>query len=143
MTPQQATRLVRVADALRDAFTFEWYFSMSTYGSRWDEAAELGSDHEQQFVDEHKCGTPACALGHYAVRDDLQLEFGLDREGELVNSDGDIMGHNDDAVYRHFGVTHTEADALFDSGGCGGANTAEEAAVFIEEFVINKGFDIT
>ena len=88
------------------------------------------------------CGTPACALGHYAARHDLQDCFALDQDGDLVEvgtDDGEgfqLLTSWDFAdVLNHFGITLDEADKLFSSHGCSGATTPIEAAEYIEQFV--------
>lgn len=84
-----------------------------------------------------RCGTPACALGHYAARDDLQHVFRLRKSGWLGlqgKRSGDI-GIDSPAVQEHFGIDFDEADELFGYCGCDGARHPEEAARYIESFV--------
>lgn len=104
----------------------------------------------------HYCGTPACALGHYAARRDLQqmfqlptreaLDFNRDR-GPLqvylgscsiivgawgaTSPSGALFVH----AQHHFGITAAQAEDLFSSRGCGNARTPIEAAKYIERFV--------
>lgn len=96
------------------------------------------------------CNTPACAIGHYAYRKDLQDAFEL-RESSLGfykanSSDHKQLMYEGPEVCAHFGITQGQADQLFrDSDidedgegtpcGCGGAVTAIEAAEYIERFV--------
>ncbi len=108
-----AERLLNVAKALREspdpkAFTMEWYGT--------------------------SCGTPCCAMGHYAARKDLQdsFELGHDRMIHWRES-GKLVAM---PVYRtHFGLTRQEAVKLFDANGCNNAKTPEEAAEYIERKV--------
>jgi hypothetical protein len=84
------------------------------------------------------CGTPACALGHYAARTDLQ-NF-LRQEGRTIVYadtviDRAIAQYGDQETLDHFDISRTEAYALFSEFGCGGAVTAIEAAKYIERFV--------
>lgn len=81
----------------------------------------------------HSCGTPACALGHYGVRSDLQDEFYSDEHGALYASGGNPWIFA--AAKAHFDLRDKEADELFDSDGCGNAKTAIDAAEYIEKFV--------
>ena len=148
MNEMQASRLIHVADALRDAHADKWNFNMDTYG--YDKAMSSGlrdlrgipkSQHD--WAIEHNCGTPACAIGHYAVRDDLQEAFSLDTKGNLLSTEtGFQIAHDQQVVMNHFGCSYDEISSLFDGDGCGSAATALEAAVYIERFVQDKGFEI-
>lgn len=96
------------------------------------------------------CRTPACAIGHYAHRKDLQDAFAL-REGEggfyeAHSSDSYALRYDGPQVRAHFDITEGQARQLFrdsnldedgegDLCGCGGAETAIEAAEYIERFV--------
>jgi hypothetical protein len=115
-------RLLNVAKALRespnpDDFTMKWV--------------------------RNECGTPACALGHYAAREDLQSEFRLlelDRlasPGVAIRSlqTGDLVAWCDPDVLNHFGIDREQNSLLFSSDGCDVAQTAAEAAEYIERFV--------
>jgi hypothetical protein len=88
----------------------------------------------------NQCGTPACALGHYADRRDLQDAFSLSKEGYLtVLEDGlvveEIRYVTDFPITDHFNLSDEEADELFEIEGCGNAQTNIEAAEYIERFV--------
>jgi len=86
------------------------------------------------------CGTPACALGHYAARRDLQNTFYLRRVRGwlgLVSNRNEDIGVDDPHVHRHFGINFDEAQELFGIKGCGDARTPTEAANYIEIFVEN------
>ena len=113
-------RLLNVARALRESQKPE-SFDMSRYG--------------------HNCKTPACALGHYAHRDDLQGLFGLTQKGYLILRESKSLVEFDDApAVDHFGINGEEALELFGADdGCGGANSVDEAADYIEAFVANHG----
>jgi len=80
----------------------------------------------------HPCGTPACALGHYAARGDLQDAFRLDNRGFLVHL-GDETPY--EMELRHFAIDGDQEDELFSAMGCGDAKTTIEAAEYIERFV--------
>jgi hypothetical protein len=97
------------------------------------------------------CNTPACALGHYAARTDLQAAFVLRPHvwGMYAADRGpasEFLRYDGPEVCKHFDITPTQACELFkdseedDDGnelpcGCGGAKTAIEAAEYIERFV--------
>ncbi len=89
------------------------------------------------------CGSPACAIGTYASRRDLQRAFVLKVDGEFgfdVFDAADLyISHEDgENICTHFGITSADADALFGGEGCGGAQTEHEAAAFIRAFVKRK-----
>lgn len=86
----------------------------------------------------HNRGTPGCALGQYAARDDLQTVFILDDHGDLriVNRVPGIGITS--TVQAHFGIDEFEDDELFGSRGCGGAKTPPQAAEYIERFVASR-----
>lgn len=107
-------RLLNVARALRESPNPD-EFSMEHFGS--------------------SCGTPMCALGHYAARRDLQQEFLLSSSGALQTKYGKDVWFDDDQMVRHFGISEEMADRLFGAEGCGNAETALEAAEFVERFV--------
>ena len=137
MTPEQAQNLLNVARALRESTTPE-SFTMSDYLSP-----------NTQPGAKEWCGTPACALGHYAVRGDLQnfLKPGLTRWGDpmlkytAASKEAHYFAYYDDeSVMDHFGLESIdEAEELFGPvEGCGGAKTPIEAAEYIENFVKRK-----
>lgn len=79
------------------------------------------------------CGTPACAFGNYAFRNDLQKSFHLTYNA-AVTTNGDPVGFHED-IKPHFGLTINETIKIFDINGCGGAKTNIRAAEYIENFV--------
>jgi len=132
MNAQQEQNLRNVARALRESPRPDM-FHMGLYG--------------------HPCGTPACALGHYAARPDLnggRLVLAENEEplrprwiprGEMTLTDrlGYIATYCDWIVQYEFGLSGSEAHALFNGhDGCGGAKTATEAADYIEAFIARK-----
>lgn len=82
------------------------------------------------------CGTPHCALGHYAARKDLQKTFSLTLIRGNLRMQGKIWDWG--RIARYFGITGTEAFELFGSDGCHFAETPIEAAEYIEGFVAHK-----
>lgn len=119
-------RLLKVAKALRESPKPK-AFTMAQFGYYAASA-------------DHKCGTPACSIGHYAARRDLQRTLRLSRLGELTDNDGCSVWFSDDIVCEHFGIEHSQAVMLFDGyTGCGKATTAKQAAKFIERFVARGG----
>lgn len=115
-----AERLLNVAKALRESKNPD-SFDMS-------------------FHLDHECGTPACAFGHYAGRQDLQSAFRIAFDGRLSaynieTTDGHEVWWDSDCVREHFDITEAEARELFFAYGCGDAKSASEAAEYIERFV--------
>jgi hypothetical protein len=88
----------------------------------------------------HSCGSPACALGHYAHRRDLQDKVFLSEFGFLRPARGRHIDFNAFRwAQKHFEIEKRAVDELFDAGGCGNAQTALEAALYIEDFVARTG----
>lgn len=129
MNKRQANRLLNVARALREspkpeAFDMHSYFNISN--------------------DENWCGTPACALGHFGSRRDLQS---LMRPG-YSNPEGfgdslPVLFYNNNkqvdfasrTIEKYFGITSDQTYELFSMIGCGKARTVDAAATYIENFV--------
>jgi hypothetical protein len=87
------------------------------------------SEHPEKFTMRelvNMCGTPGCALGHYASRGDLQDVFLIDGYRMTTVGAGSIY----DVTLAHFGE-----DELFGALGCGEAKTPVQAAEYIERFV--------
>lgn len=84
----------------------------------------------------HPCGTPACALGHWAAAhpergwrlQGLGPEAGLYQDGKFAAA----------AAATEFGLTDVEVEELFGFRGCGNAKSAREAARYIRKFVRRK-----
>lgn len=139
-TDRQNQRLLNVARALRESpapkeFTMEHWF------------------HEVPdcTIKEGSCGTPACALGHLALRKDLQTSFGygydgygwgfganLTFRGEKVQFDDVRYSEGGHPVLEYFGIDGFDFEALFGTEGCGRAKTTKAAAQFIERFVARR-----
>jgi hypothetical protein len=126
-------RLLNVAKALRESPAPE-KFVMHAYGIT------------------NGCDTPACALGHYASRRDLQHTFMLVKRAD-VSSDPrllwvmpvkEILGFNAFGAFRskqvrdHFDISEYDGNVLFGVYGCGQATTPEHAADYIERFVADR-----
>ena len=86
----------------------------------------------------HACGTPACVLGHYAARRDLQDDLQLYR-GHLYPAFGQTRGDLGDTIRGHFGIVSEELTILFGSRGCGSAyNNRTRAIAYLKEFIEKK-----
>ena len=111
-------RLLNVAKALRESPSPE-DFDMGTY-----------------ITD---CGTPGCALGHYAAREDLQSLLSLCGNRDIKFREGGSAWYADSRISEHFELGTPQLEELFDCTGCGRARTTEQAATYIEQFVANEG----
>jgi hypothetical protein len=117
----------------------------------------VGEAHTFQDEDKVKefCGTPACVLGHFGARRDLQrfmrvtVKKGRNDAGRLVPvaslvyASGKDVGlgvhFGDQSVGEYFGLDDdNDLDNLFGPSGCGSARSAKGAASFIEKFVARK-----
>jgi hypothetical protein len=127
------TRLMRCARILRAAHRRYLRFKPDLDGRRRRVAAGCSVEGYDQRSFEHSCGTPACALGHYAYHTPsrwLWNKYGI----QPLNSRG-ILAQAIDEFYLD---NYHEKNELFGSSGCGGAKTALEAAKYIEEFVARE-----
>lgn len=122
-------RLLKVAEALRSrkgpGFTMGCFirgdlFDYTTVPKSW-------------------CGTPGCALGHFAMRKDQNLLRVRMRDEEtpelhFYGSD-DSISVDDERLCDYFGLDGFALEELFGGTGCGNAKTRIEAARYIEKFV--------
>ena len=144
-TKKTITRLRIMAFALREAAkvkSLTRWFSMKRYGyAKGDEVND----------EKVSCGTPACALGHFAARRDLQSFLRLDKKtGELTYVRKELPSRRarimrwlgadyaDRRVERYFGLTSSEAVRIFSPQGCNHAKTPLAAADYIEQFCKQK-----
>lgn len=137
MNKVQIKRLKSVVIALRDAQKvpiFRKLFTMRHWGWQNTNSGEVDTNNDE-YAD---CGTPACAMGHYAVRTDLQRTFDLNNEGQLCLAgmiDSASMGAE---ICSHFGIDSDEQDELFGTVGCDEAETPKAAAKYINRFIKRK-----
>lgn len=156
-------RLRNVVTALRDAAKNEKLtrlFSMQQYGysshfstlmSQLEDTADekcmktpaLVGAYEKlrrERTIPHNCGTPSCALGHFALRGDLQRTFTLTSKGQLVlrKKKHRSLHADSEEIRDYFGLVDDDAELLFGSEGCNKATTPTEAADFIEAWIKNQ-----
>lgn len=81
------------------------------------------------------CGTPHCAIGHYAARRDLQNDFHLTFFGRMKCRE---RNWNVLDLAQHFGLSLNETYLLFGSDGCNNAQNPAEAIEYIEGFMDRK-----
>lgn len=84
----------------------------------------------------HECGTPACAIGHWAAHERSRWVFKRGDGVRLKASNNMISVPNlmQDAA-TDFAITQLQAIELFENEGCGNARTAHQAALYIRKFV--------
>lgn len=110
---------------------------------RYERDGEAGCD-EVGNIPKHWCGTPACVLGNFAARRDLQRLFTIDLDAAsdfYVACNGEpFYFHDAEKACDYFGLDSNddELDKLFGSNGCGNAQTPQEAIDFIEEVIARK-----
>jgi hypothetical protein len=103
--------------------------------------------YDQSRVEHIECGSPGCAIGHWAAANPDRFglrrikSFDLSRSEYFVfvckkddNSDLDFDKHGQ----SEFGINENEASELFYVHGCGDARTAKQAAKYIRKFVARK-----
>lgn len=83
----------------------------------------------------YDCGTPACILGTYADRSDLQNLFFL-RDGSLRSKDSYAYLDFDSPLFaEHFGLDNEQLWKLFSHDGCDRARTIEKAVEYLKKFM--------
>lgn len=92
--------------------------------------------------EENWCGTPACALGHLAAREDLQNIMRIDAPTFSIRyREPDSDGYFEQAMcadtrlQEWFDLDKHDLMLLFDENGCGGAETPADAVKFIKHFI--------
>jgi hypothetical protein len=93
----------------------------------------------------YDCKTPACALGNYAHRADLQNRFRLMPMGLALIDGRRALACDSEEIRDYFSLSIPEAGELFCSTGCNDAKTPRQAAEYIEFFVdrrrnLGRGF---
>lgn len=92
----------------------------------------------RQNIFAHACGTPSCALGHWAATNTDRWHFGQrDEFPELyLKSDPYLPLYK--AAQNEFCLSSGEEAQLFGCNGCRHATTAKQAAKYIREFVAKR-----
>lgn len=90
----------------------------------------------------HNCGSPGCAIGHYAAANKARgwaiKRDKTYREMRVVIKRKGLLGICDPRVQKEFAISAAEASELFSATGCDGAPTASAAAAYIRMFVGRK-----
>lgn len=84
------------------------------------------------------CGAPACVLGHYAAREDLQDDFKVFGFGIVHKYGGFSLGFDSGYVRKHFNLKSDELKSLFGEQGCGNATRAKQVSEYMNNFVAKK-----
>lgn len=84
----------------------------------------------------HPCGTPGCALGHWAVAHPDRWVVNPSQERVVSRNISGISPFSSAVI--EFGITFHEAEELFGGGGCDHAETAKEAAAYVRVFIADK-----
>lgn len=138
-------RLLKLADILDEAQ--KKYDRLKA--SKKFKKGEMGYD-QKRFV--HECGTPACALGHWAVhnprrwrvKDGIPAFRGvMDPLSASCYQYGArrVEANGVTAATKDFGINLMESVKLFDGDGCGNARKASTAAKYIRRFVARRQRD--
>ena len=97
------------------------------------------------FGGEHtSCNTPACLMGNYAARPDLQDTFLISKGGSLelrLRPNRPLVDYWDVmfTLGHHFDLTAEEVSDLFNGDGCDGARQDRAKAIaYVEDFVARK-----
>lgn len=85
----------------------------------------------------HPCGTPACAIGHWAVNNKRRWHVNPDFVVYKPLATDDHFAGLDfiAAAEKEFGIGFNQAEELFNERGCGNARTAKAAARYIRKFI--------
>lgn len=141
-------RLERLAGILEDAHKRYKRIGaiLDTDYDEFDAATSAPAEiegYDQNLVG-HACGTPACAIGHYAVN--TPRRWSWTKHGD-INVALDFDGDWTDQVAHEFCLAQdddetsfgeSEVNEIFGDRGCDNAKTALEAAKYIRKFVAKK-----
>ncbi len=146
LTKLGARRLLKLADILDTADAEHRKLKEPTY----DQETFGHDEHPESTVE--MCGTPACALGHYAASMRGRRGWGWHKtygmfwpgytalkSGTWTHDFGQKSPLN--AASEEFGLNGSEVQDLFETWGCGGAKTAKQASKYIRAFVKRKGVE--
>ena len=81
----------------------------------------------------HPCGTPACAIGHYAAATPDRWNISNGIVYHTTYGAGLFAG-----ARAEFGISSDDWDELFEFNGCGRAKTSKQAASYIRDFIARK-----
>jgi hypothetical protein len=123
MTPKGKERLLKLADILDVADAEHRKNNEPAY-----DQCSVG----------HPCGTPACALGHWAAANPRRFIWNPRAEeegGSVISYKPDPSAGFYEMGSREFDLTSEQSTELFDGDGCGDARTGKAAARYIRKFV--------
>lgn len=117
------SRLMELADILDEADEQHWARGEPLY----DQGSWL-----------HPCGTPACALGHWAAANTDRWTTHILWKPLLTSVAAGVWHSSIDCAQVDFCLDYDEASELFGGIGCGHAKTGKQAAAYIRAFVARK-----
>lgn len=141
LTRRQEARLRGLQRALRES-PIPKAFTMGTY-VREQYDGGTGTDYSSGMIPEHWCGTPACVLGHYAARRDIQRAFTIEIDSigdHVIMFKGKPFDFLSPGACKYFGLD-TNSDqlyAMFGATGCGYARTPAHAIAYINKVIAKK-----
>lgn len=116
-------------------------FTMGTYVHNRETPYEING--EESNPPQEWCGTPACVLGNFGAREDLQrllcirdesLAFVERVERDLLN----IVSYCDERIASYFDLTTNECYEMFGLDGCNEAKALDAALAYVEDFIANN-----
>lgn len=125
---QHNLNLLQLASLLDDAHARYESFEYGTEKTMQSDGVHywLTVRRYDQGVFAHDCGTPACAIGHWAI----------ERRNMPASA---VVWHAQKIAADDFGITSRyEFARLFGEDGCANAQTAKEAAAFIREYAFER-----
>lgn len=111
------------------------------------ESPDPGSFYMGQWVrkiaseENNWCGTPACVLGHYAMREAMRAPGPERRKlvDEITHRAVTTIDSDSMEVTELGGLNCIQVAELFGSRGCGDAATLSQAIHYIERFIVRHG----
>lgn len=83
----------------------------------------------------YSCGTPACALGHWAAANPRRWRLGFPEPPGLRSV---LLRHPFRAARVEFAMSDRDVTLMFGTGGCGCAKTGKQASRYIRRFVQSR-----
>lgn len=100
----------------------------------------------EDYLDEYPkesnnwCGTPACVLGHWLVREMSKMPTEERRFNPMLRLE--TLMTTVFSIKHGYGLTADQRDELFGSYGCDGAKTKKQAIAYLQHFIRLHGGSI-